>query len=218
MIRLNNLDLISEICQEREWRLKELEFYKKIPYLYVNPLFGKHKEKYYKMCIPMIYAHWEGFIICAFRLLSDFITRQSIQYSYAPEFLILLANKKRFQYLKGNCDLEKQRRFLKEFLLSQKSGIEIPSDSCISANSNLNFKQLELILNSFNLKETRKYKNNKQGIEKLVTFRNKIAHGENSVVVEYNDIDQMVKCVTELIDETIIIIKKYVLEKGYLQF
>lgn len=214
---MNDLDLIAEICQERDWRFKELEFYKKTPFLYVNSLFLKQKEKYYKMCIPMIYAHWEGFIITAFRLLSDFITSQSIQYSSAPEYLILLANKKRFEYLKGNCNLEQQRKFLQEFLYFQSIGIEIPAESCISANSNLNFRQFKLILSNFNLKTTKKHDNNRRGIEKLVTFRNKIAHGENSVLIELEDVNDLIKCVVEMIDETIIMIEKYVSGKKYLE-
>lgn len=210
-------NLILEICQEREWRLNELEFYKKVPNFYVNSLFMNQKEKYFKMCIPMIYAHWEGFIVSLFRLLSNYISNQAIAYSYAPDFLILLANKKKFDYLKGNCSVEQQRRFLKEFLQALNDIIDIPAESSISANSNLNFKQFELMLGNFNLFVTEKHLKHKHGIEKLVTFRNKIAHGENSIVVKYNDIEVLIKCVNEMMDETIVLIQNYVSDEKYLK-
>lgn len=214
---MNDTVLLSEICQERDWRLKELEFYHKTPYLYVNSLFKGHIEKYWKMCIPMLYAHWEGFVIITFRLLSDYITSQAIQFSSAPESLILLANKKRFEYLKGNCSLEQQRKFLNEFLYFQNKGFEIPSESCVSANSNLNFKQFKIILNSFNIEMTKVYNDNEANVEKLVTFRNKIAHGENSILVKGEDVNALLECVISMIDETIIIIERYILNKKYLR-
>jgi hypothetical protein len=104
---------------------------------------------------------------------------------------------------------------LQEFLQNQSVGIRIPAESCVSANSNLNFEQFERILKSFNMQVTVTFNNNRRNIEKLVTFRNKIAHGENSIIVKQEDVDVLVHCVNEMIDESIIVIKNYVLIKEY---
>ncbi|MPN55319.1 hypothetical protein SDC9_203001 [bioreactor metagenome] len=130
--------------------------------------------------------------------------------------MIILANKKRFEYLKGNCTLKHQKRFLQEFLNEQRIGIRIPSNTCISANSNLNYKQFELILRNFNLASTHVINKNKGCINKLVNFRNKIAHGENSIIAKRKDIEDLYSCIIEVIDETIIVIERYIQNKEFL--
>ena len=60
-----------------------------------------------------------------------------------------------------------------------------------------------------------KIKNEKSTIEKLVTFRNKIAHGENSITVYEEDVIKFIKTIIEIFDELIICSYKYLNEENY---
>lgn len=65
--------LTNEIIASREWRMRELEDLKKVGILALNTYPKKVKNQYYRMCIPYIYAHWEGFIVESFKQLISFL-------------------------------------------------------------------------------------------------------------------------------------------------
>lgn len=68
------------LVAEREWRITELEFCKKIPFLYTYPSFRSHYPLFWKFCIPMIYSHWEGFCVASMKLLVDYLNEISLSY------------------------------------------------------------------------------------------------------------------------------------------
>jgi len=207
--------LIDELCIDREWRFSELEFCKKVPKFYANALFAKNTSKYWRMCIPIIYAHWEGFVVSAYQQLILYLNKKNLKYSQVKQFLVILSNKHRFEYLKGNPTKEQKKRFLDEYNLEETVGIDMPL-TLISAKSNLNYKRFLAILDEFNIVPTLAHNKNKSTIEKLVTYRNKIAHGENSVIVYETDINIMIGCVMEMIDTTISDIERYVFDKPFM--
>lgn len=57
----------------REWRIRELENLKKVGILALNSYPQKIKDQYYRMCIPYIYAHWEGFFDESFKQLISYL-------------------------------------------------------------------------------------------------------------------------------------------------
>jgi len=207
--------LIDELCVDRDWRFSELEFCKKVPKFYTTTLFTQNIDKYWRMCIPIIYAHWEGFIVSAYQQLISYLNKENLKYSQVKQFLVILSNKHRFEYLKGNPTKEQKKRFLDEYVQEELCGIIMPP-MLISAKSNLNYKRFVDILGEFNIVPTLRHDRNKAIIEKLVTYRNKIAHGENSVVVGEIDVNAMIECIMEMIDLTINDIEQYVINKPYM--
>ena len=159
-------ELQSLLVAERDWRITELEFCKKIPFLYTYPSFRSHYPLFWKFCIPMIYSHWEGFCVASMKLLVDYLNERSLSYQDAANHILLLDNKKRFSYLQGNCSTDQQSRFLNEFLESQKTGIHIDR-SVVSANSNLNFRQLSKMLSYFEIPVSPVLDHQKSTIEKV---------------------------------------------------
>lgn len=214
---MNVEQLILEITHERDWRIYEIDIYRRTPFRYTNELFVPHHSRYWRMCIPMIYAHWEGFVISSFRLLTNYLNDLNLNYSQITQNLVLLDNRVRFGYLQGNCTIGQQKRFLNELFLAQQQNINFASNIVISAKSNLNYKQLIKILTDFDLVPSSKLNNNKNTIEKLVTFRNKIAHGENSVIVTHQDISQISTSITICIDEILLMIADYTNNQKYLK-
>ena len=207
-------NLSELLVAERDWRIHELELCKKIPFLYTYPSFRTKFPIFWKFCVPIIYSHWEGFCVAAMKMLVDYLNEKDISYKDAANHILLLDNRKRFGYLQGNCTREQQTKFLSEFLEAQSQGISIDR-SIISANSNLNYKQLSIMLSSFEISVSNKLEQQKPTIEKLVWFRNSIAHGDNSITVTQIDIENFINSITKCIDELIALFLEYILKSNY---
>lgn len=207
-------NLCDLLVAERDWRIQELELCKKIPFLYTYPSFRSQIPVFWKFCVPMIYSHWEGFCVAAMKMLVDYLNTKNISYKDAANHVLLLDNRKRFRYLQGNCTRDQQTKFLSEFLEAQSQGIAIDR-SIITANSNLNYKQLSTMLSSFEILVSDELEQQKSTIEKLVWFRNSIAHGENSITVTQADIENFINGITKCIDELISLFLEYILKFNY---
>ena len=219
MTVLNDVDLIKEIETDRDWRLKELNFFKNIPQIYSNSLFKKHEDAFWKFCIPIIYSHWEGFVISSLKLLVDYMNSQKLYYPQITEKIIILSNKKRFEKILDqgrSCNADEKIKFVNNLLMEDKTGLNI-EHNCINANSNLNFERLKKMMNEFNIEMTQKLEKNEKEINEFVKNRNKIAHGENSYIVDKNHVRDRLDCIEESMDELIIIIKDFVQNKKYLR-
>lgn len=214
---MNCSTFLEELCNLRDWHVSEIACYKGIPHRYANPLFSNIKTTYWKMCVPMIYAHWESFVVTSFRSICDYINNLQIGYSDINDAIALLSNKTRFSYLSGNADRAKQARFYSEFVLAYSSAVFLERNICVTAKSNLNFKQLSLIFRNFGMQMPQSIAKSKNDIEKMVTFRNKIAHGENSVTVQEDDILIFANSTVELMDNIIVHIKIYLESECYLK-
>lgn len=197
------------LVAERDWRLSELEFCKKIPFVYVHPTFRPHRDQFWRLCVPIIYAHWEGFVTSSLKTTIDYINELELPYASIPRHLVLLEGKKRFGYLQGNCTKEQQNRFLDEFFAVQNTYLSIDRGN-ISANSNLNFKQLEIMLEYLNISISPTLQAYKPQIERLVWFRNSIAHGENCITVKQKDIEQFIQFESICFDEIIRLLLDYI--------
>lgn len=210
--------MTEELCLQRDWHVSELEKYRIIPYRYCNAQFSSISEMYWKMCVPMIYSHWEAFVVYIFKNLSLFINNKMLDYNEVNECVAILANGPRFSYLSGNQKREQKERFYREFLQAQSEPFCIDEAACIKANSNLNYKQLEKFLYDFGCIDIPEViSSQKSNIERLVTFRNKIAHGENSVIVTEEDVTRFCYCVVELFDALIVFVDSYCQNERYLK-
>lgn len=207
-------DFIGTLLAEQEWRFQELEFCKKIPCVYTNVLFKRQEAKFWRLCVPIIYAHWEGFVVAALRILTEYINEQNIYYREAVPSILLLENKKRFGYLQGNCSIPQQTRFLLELLEAQDRCI-ILQQSNITANSNLSFKQLSKMLKYFGINASDQLLAERSHIEKLLKFRNSIAHGENSITVTKEHVESFIYNNMVCIDEIISLLHQYVTYKQF---
>lgn len=90
---MNIAELQELLVAERDWRTCKLEFCKKIPFLYAKSAFQRHLNSYWRICVPIVYAHREGFVV-AVKQTIDYINSLNLAYSSAPRYLIRLENKK----------------------------------------------------------------------------------------------------------------------------
>ena len=193
---------IDEINSDIQWRMSELASLKTIPLRY--NLLSHHKEMLIKYTIPSIYALWEGFVKNSFELYVREINKLNIPIEEVHINVIT--------HTLSSCEklyLENPRmNFIskKEFVEFYQSKISKPLNitTKIPTKSNVDFIVINDILTRFNLTLLPKVFERK--LNKLLKFRNSIAHGETSLPVKMEDVtffsqlvnDFMVEIITRL--------------------
>lgn len=175
MIRLEH-----ELLYEVDWRTNELSIIRTIPILCnCNDKQIKVLERY---SVVAIYSVWEGFVVKSFNLYIREIN--SLKLTYSDLNLNILTHDIFTKY----ALTEEQKKhfinkcqFINNIIEYSKSPVNISSS--IPTESNVNFEVINNILKHFYLDELPK-KEFKQGLKKLLYYRNSIAHGECSLVVD----------------------------------
>lgn len=183
---------VDEILADIDWRVSELATIKSMPIRYsFRP---EHKEIHVKYSIPAIYAIWEGFVKNCFTVYTNHLNTLSIQRTEISASLLT-------HHLDSECDFNSPRinfdsktrlvedidNLLTETILFKPS---IPTES------NVNLKVLNKILERFCI--TKVVENYNQRLNKLLLFRNKIAHGENSIVVNMTHLTEFISLIENL--------------------
>ena len=204
--------LTEEIIASKEWRIRELEALKKIGIIALNEYPLRQKEQYYRMCIPYIYAHWEGFVVESFKSLITYLNNEHLEKKIVINELYTLQNVLR--PLAGKQGFEQSCQFVEKFVTSFDRELYIES-SLLTANSNLNYKQMAIILNKFGMNNClEKYKSD---INQLVNQRNSIAHGENGIIIEKDHVSNKITLLQEVFDLIILEFENYLTQKLYLK-
>ena len=164
--------------------------------------------------IPIIYSIWEGFIQSALqtyirslnrlRLSPDDICDQILIYHMESEFLqfkqyprpmnredqLKRTNKQKVNFFKE----------LKSFYRSETIAI----DAKVNTESNVKFNVLNRILGDFNLSEISEFPlprySLKIELNRFVDIRNKVAHGQDSVIVSFEDLERAITVVGRLVE------------------
>lgn len=206
--------LTNEIIASREWRMRELEDLKKVGILALNTYPQKVKNQYYRMCIPYIYAHWEGFIVESFKQLISFLNDLHLDKKLVRNELYAFSLQDILKPLAGKQSFEQTCQFAQNFTENYDRALYI-DPALLTAKSNLNYKQLVVILGKFGMENClTKYQGE---INQLVNQRNRIAHGENGITVEYVNISDKISMLQEIFDLMILKFEEYLSERMYLK-
>ncbi len=206
--------LTNEIIASREWRMRELEDLKKVGILALNTYPQKVKDQYYRMCIPYIYAHWEGFIVESFKQLISFLNDLHLDKKLVRNELYAFSLQDILKPLAGKQSFEQTCQFAQKFTENYDRALYI-DPALLTAKSNLNYKQLVVILGKFGMENClTKYQGE---INQLVNQRNRIAHGENGITVEYAIISDKISMLQEIFDLMILKFEEYLSERMYLK-
>jgi len=193
---------IDEIVADIDWRISELATLKSIPIRYsFRP---DHKEIHIKYSMPAIYALWEGFVKNCFVVYSNHLNSLSIRRDEISISLLThqLDSECDFNSPRANFDSKQRIVALLDSLLAEVIIIK-PN---VPTESNVNFKVLNKILERFCIdKIDDKYEN---GLNKLLRFRNTIAHGENSIVVNMTHVTEFTTLIENLMLDIVINIDK----------
>jgi hypothetical protein len=197
--------VIEEITTNNKWRDTEFSKYK------INPS-KVEEELWCRMCIPMIYAHWEGFVIDSLRTLLKYLNSLNLNYQQITTKLLVVSLGDSYKSLSGKQSFHQRIIFTENFHKSLQKVIKFKSK--IETKSNLNGKVLSELCTMFDF-DIQKF-NTISDIDRLVQIRNSIAHGENSFVLDQPNITQYIKAVMTATDILLEEIELFLVNKRYL--
>jgi len=192
---------VQEIEADIDWRISELATLKSIPIQYsFRP---NHKNIHLKYSIPAIYAIWEGFVKNCFTIYSNHLNSLSIsREDIAPALLT--------HQIDSECNFNNPRQNFesKQKLVGMLDNLFndiILIKPSVPTESNVNLKVLNRILERFCIPQVdNKYD---KGLNKLLLFRNTIAHGENSISVNMPHVIEFISLIENLMLDIIISIE-----------
>ena len=183
---------VDEILADIDWRISELATIKSIPIKYsFRP---DHKEVHIKYSIPAIYAIWEGFVKNCFTIYSNHLNTLGIKRTEISTALLT-------HQIDSDCDFNNPRLNFdtKQKLVEQIDRLlteTIVIKPSVPTESNVNLKVLNKILERFCISKIDDSYD--RGLNKLLLFRNKIAHGENSITVNMTHVTEFVSLIENL--------------------
>ena len=183
--------MLNLIGEDYAWRRKEL----KIINDYVPNNNSPKQNATLRFSIPILYAHWEGFVKKSTEIYLEYVAKKYLKHSeLKPQFIALSLSKKL-----GNLEIKNLEEKSKtiEFLIneSEKSS-NILTTNVIQTKSNLRYNIFKEILFIIGIEES-KFSNYKSLINDLVDARNNIAHGDY-LKVDYNTYQIMFKEVQDV--------------------
>ncbi len=203
------ITFVDEILADIEWRVAELATLKSIPLRY--NFRDDHKEMQIKYTVPAIYAIWEGFVKNCFSIYSNHLNSLSLSRSDIALALLThqLDNECDFNNPRINFDAKKRLVSVINSLLTNTITIK----PAIPTESNVNFKVLNKILERFCIEKVSDAYEAK--LNKLLLFRNKIAHGENSISVNMIHITEFISTIENLMLDIVISVEANEKVKSY---
>jgi methyl-accepting chemotaxis protein len=213
--------LREKIISEIEWRTNEISTFKLL--LLHSNLSDEEKRILKRHTIPALYALWEGFIKDAFSHYIDELNSLEISLDdIAPE---LLTHSIETHYLRNK---EYLNEIPKDFKKSIKRIVKFANDfkedlskntlvipKTLPTESNINYEVVIKILLRFNLAILPE-KPFKKKLDDLLNFRNNFAHGDFSIPVKNENIDEFSQLVIDLMSEILLIIIDGFENKTYL--
>ena len=187
--------VLNEIETDKNWRNLEL---KKIEIICQKLDNRELNRLILKSTIPMIYAHWEGFVVSSLRKINKYLS--SLEYHYNDFHINLLTNayEENIKNLENSLGYDKKIKHLNIIFEILTSNVKFSGK--IDVKSNLKFQVLQDICLKFNL-NIDNFKEYKRDLENLIKIRNAIAHGESAYTFEnYRDIEKYIKLLSNLMD------------------
>lgn len=202
--------LIQEIQVDIDWRVSELATIKTLPTKY--NMTEHYTQTLIWYSIPSIYAIWEGFMKNSLHNYISFINRKNISINELDINIIT-------NTIDNECQLADERTHFKTkknlvcqiFKIFKKNPINMSPIEFVG--SNLNYKSTNEILEKFNLPPIDI--SFKKPLDKLLFFRNHIAHGENSIKVKKIDIEIFTLLIGDLMVDILLKIDESTKNKSY---
>ncbi|WP_336777563.1 MAE_28990/MAE_18760 family HEPN-like nuclease [Pantoea sp. USHLN256] len=198
--------MIDEINEMNVWRDGEFAKFK------INPN-EVDSQLWARMCVPMIYAHWEGFVVSSLKMLLKHLNALNLRPTQIPTKLIVVGLGDYYRTLSGKQSFSQRCDFTDRFhnLLSDT----IKFKTKVETKSNLKSEVLNELCQMFDF-EFKKFKEVNPILDRLVQVRNCIAHGENSIIPSQQNIEDYIKAVQDGVDILIGEIDNYLTHQNYL--
>ncbi|OAD19018.1 hypothetical protein THIOM_005370 [Candidatus Thiomargarita nelsonii] len=198
---MNKLRTISDIQNhlndELGWRIQEIDNLKKL----IPRVNSIQARSLLRAGIPILYAHWEGFVKSSSEAYLNFVAHQGLSYRELKTCFILFGLKTEIEQLVETNKITPNIQVANFFLDKLDKKAKIFYKGVINTQSNLSSLVFEEIASSIGINpDSYKFKY-KLIDESLLKRRNQIAHGE------YLDIDT--QGYQNLSDEVVALIRNY---------
>ena len=100
--------VVEEISINNDWRDGEFAKYK------ANSL-NVEEQLWCRMCIPMIYAHWEGFVVDALKIMLNHLNQLDLQSTQLPTNLVVVSLGDAYRTLSGKQSFDQRIKFTHSF-------------------------------------------------------------------------------------------------------
>ena len=169
-------DFSNDLYKELSWRKHELSILNSS----IPDKSSKKQQVFLRMAIPILYAHWEGFINNSASYYLCYVNSNRLKHSELTTQFFTLSLKNKL-HLNEAKNLETQTKIVDYVLNNFEKRSNVPTKNIIKTKSNLNFKVFNEILYVIGFDESM-FKNFESLINDLIDLRNFIAHGENKIV------------------------------------
>jgi len=209
---MNNFNsVLDEISEEIDWRKSELSKLKEIS----THLNQDELKIFLKGCLPLIYAHWEGYVIQSLKNLFQYLNRLELTSEKFCDVYLTTAYEQTLKNLDESKSFEKRKKHLLNIYNNLTKKVSL--DTKIDTKANLKFEVLKDICIKTNL-NFNKFIEYKEDLNKLVHIRNSISHGENAYTFEnFNDIQKYIDLLENLMLDFYSEIEDLLKEKKYLK-
>lgn len=198
--------VVEEISINNEWRDGEFAKYK------ANSLYVE-EQLWCRMCIPMIYAHWEGFVVDALKIMLKHLNQLDLQSSQLPTNLVVVSLGDSYRTLSGKQSFEQRINFTQNF--NELLGKPVKFKTKVDTKSNLKSNVFEDLCVAFGF-DSSKFEEQLHDIDRLVNIRNSIAHGENSMQPDMQNIEKYITSVKGAMDLLLFEIENYLTQQRYI--
>ncbi|MBO7577543.1 MAG: hypothetical protein J6T43_00950 [Prevotella sp.] len=206
------MTILEEIKSDIDWRMGELVSLKTIPHRY--KMVTHHKSLLKTYLVPAIYAIWEGFVSNTMMAYIMEINKERIAAkSIRMDVLLYITEMdEKLNLSVPRTNRNQQEKFIRNIYTTFTNPIIITPK--IQTKSNVNLGVINHLLTSFGLDAL---PNSYEGsLNKLLNFRNKIAHGEKAITVKDNHITEFTQLINDLMVEIAIRIEDGLINKTYL--
>lgn len=140
------------------------------------------------MAIPMLYAHWEGFVHECCSEYVEFLEKQALMPAKANPAIFAFSLRKELKRLTGEHTVERITSFVRASIEMLSLPIRF-RDKKINTKSNLKFDELSDLCASLGI-SVKLLQEQAKKITALVEFRNEIAHGGRGKTWSRQEIDE----------------------------
>jgi hypothetical protein len=183
---------LDDISLDIEWRKSELSKIEEIAY----NLNEVELKIFLKSCIPLIYAHWEGFVVSSLKIVFKYLNTLRLNSEQYCDTYLTTAYEQTLKSLDESTAFEKRKKHLVTLYKDFSNTVKL--NTKIDTKSNLTFKVLMDICLKTNL-DIDKFKEYEDDLNELVRIRNSISHGENAYTFEsFEDIEKYIELLENL--------------------
>ena len=192
--------LQDAMAKEFVWRRKELT---RLKTMVIANQGGQDRDLFIRASIPMLYAHWEGFVKKVGSLYLEYVARKKLRNDELPDAFLAMAIGRIVRRASESSKVGTSLDVVNFFRSEMSKSSQLNWKNGVNTRSNLKASVFREIILSLGLSYVGFATKEKLIDEKLLANRNEIAHGEDCLVGhdEYIELhDQMLGIMQELYD------------------